>query len=124
MGKQVDGGALVSGIGPVDSVAFSPDGDTLATASADGSVRLWDVLTGQQIGGPLTGSAGSVNAVAFRSGGTVLAVASADGSVRLWDTSYLTGALKQVCAQVGSYLTRADWRLYVPPGPAYRNPCP
>ena len=36
----------------VNSVAFSPDGKTLASGSADGTVRLWDVATGRQIGAP------------------------------------------------------------------------
>ncbi|MGA7733612.1 MAG: AAA family ATPase, partial [Chloroflexia bacterium] len=39
----------------VNSVAFSPDGKTLASGSYDGTIILWDVATGQQIGQPLTG---------------------------------------------------------------------
>ncbi len=66
----------------VYSVAFSPDGLTLAAASGK-RVRLWSVATGQSLG-ELTGHERSVLAVAFSPEGTSLASGSEDGAVRLW----------------------------------------
>jgi WD40 repeat protein len=49
----------------VTSVAFSPDGKTLASASSDNTIRLWDVASRQTLGAPLTGHTDIVESVAF-----------------------------------------------------------
>jgi WD40 repeat protein len=72
----------------VNSVAFSKDGRTLATASDDQTVRLWDLSAWArpvQLGQPLTGHHGKVTSVAFSPDHHTLATASTDRTVRLWD---------------------------------------
>jgi len=79
--------------GVVLSVAFSPDGRTLASAAgpdeqgrvqAPGEVKLWDPVTGQARA-TLSGHAEAVSAVTFSHTGQFLATASLDKTVKLWE---------------------------------------
>jgi WD40 repeat protein len=67
-------------------VVFSPDGKTLASASKDRTIKLWDVAGEREIA-TLEGHTDWVNAVCFNRDGTLLASAGADGTVRLWDVA-------------------------------------
>jgi len=70
--------------GTISSVTFSPDGKTLATGSYDGTVRLWDVETGQLISIP-PGPASEVFDIAFLPSGRMLVAGYRDGTVATLD---------------------------------------
>ncbi|WP_410657935.1 caspase, EACC1-associated type [Amycolatopsis sp. lyj-112] len=70
----------------VRALAFNPTGTLLATAGADGFVRLWDPATQRQLRGAIKHPDSEVNKLAFNPTGTMLATAgSRDGNVYLWD---------------------------------------
>ena len=77
-------GAMGLDQGTVKSVCWSPDGRTVA--SGGGTIRLWDVSSGQKIGA-LFGHAKLVRGVACSPDGKTLASASRDHTVRLWDVA-------------------------------------
>ncbi len=79
--------------GKVEAVRFAPDGQTVASAGADGVVRVWDPATGHVLR-TLPGHQGAAHAVAFSPDGKTLASAGEDGTVRTWDVT--TGAPRHV----------------------------
>ncbi|MGQ0774632.1 MAG: nSTAND1 domain-containing NTPase [Pseudonocardiales bacterium] len=81
-------GTLTGHRGSVESMALTPDGHTLATASRDTTVILWDLTypsRPQPLGSPLDGHSKKVNSVAFAPDGRTLATGSDDNTVILWD---------------------------------------
>lgn len=92
LGKPTE--ADESETGSVRAVAFAPDGDTLATAGYDGTVRMWRFGGGADedgaltaLGKPLREHTAPVWTLAFSPDGRTLATAGFDETVRLWDAS-------------------------------------
>ncbi|MDX2272595.1 MAG: protein kinase [Cyanobacteriota bacterium] len=78
--------SFVNHSGWVLAVAFSPDGELLATGSEDATVTLRQMTTGKVVA-TLTGHAGKVNSLAFSPDGRLLATASEDTTIKLWDVT-------------------------------------
>lgn len=85
----------------VTSAVFNPDGSQIASASWDGTVKLWNVANGQETA-TLRGHAARVDHVAFSPDGALIASADDEGAVKLWnavtgqETAILEGHTKTV----------------------------
>ncbi len=92
-------------------MAFSADGRRLATASADGTAKVWDATTGAELL-TLTGHTSIVVGVAFSADGRRLATASWDGTAKVW--AHDMGLLIQRARErVTRSLTPEECRVYL-----------
>ncbi len=78
---------LTGHTGPVYGVAFNPQGDRLASASLDGTIKIWQSDSGRELYTLPHSRSGWATGVAFNSTGAWLASAGADGRVIIWDAA-------------------------------------
>jgi WD40 repeat protein len=108
---------LTGQAGPVYGIALSPDGKTLATAHGDGTVKLSDMASRQEIA-TLLGHLDSVLCVAFSPDGTTLASGGRDNTTILWNIASRTklGLLKGHSDWIRSVAFSPDGKTLVTAG--------
>lgn len=100
-------GSLIRDFGEIHSdtvldIAFTPDGQQLASCGADKLVRIFELSSGKQRLA-LEGHTHHVLSVAWQDSGRVLASASADGTIKIWDN--ITGEQQRTVAGFGKEIT-------------------
>ncbi|NEM07796.1 TIR domain-containing protein [Geodermatophilus normandii] len=102
------------------AVALGPDGRTVATGDANGSVRLWDVTDlsrPRALGEPLSSGVEPIRAIAFAPDGRSLATGSDNVGARLWDLRGLAAleerAMEEACLMTGGGLDSREWARHL-----------
>ncbi|MGD9853849.1 MAG: WD40 repeat domain-containing serine/threonine protein kinase [Planctomycetaceae bacterium] len=87
----------------VNSIAFSPDGEHLASASGDGAVKVWNMRAGRVIQTLENAHSGFVCSVAFHPDGQHVASVGADNQVKVWDLTTGLPVFAEPCDTVHVY---------------------
>jgi len=87
LAEQPQKGMLPADGSTVFAVAVSPNGGLLASAGADGTVRLWNLATSRPVATLHASTQHGAYGVAFSPDGSLLATAGGDGFVRLWNVA-------------------------------------
>ena len=91
----------------ISSIAFSPDGQRIATLGSEDLLRVWNALSGEEIYKEQVDTIASdvisecmrwwEKTLAFSLDGRLLAMAGIDGTIRVWDTC--TGSCQEMCGE-------------------------
>ncbi len=84
-GQQISSQTLMIHGHNIWALAFSPDGEIIATGSADETIQLWDAVSGEPVGDPILGHETGVTSLAFSPDGDVLASGGIDAVILLTD---------------------------------------
>lgn len=117
------GKPLRGSVGSINTLVFTPDGESMAGASDDGNVWIWDRATTRQprLRARLAGLGIEAYAAVFGGGGEWLVAAGAEGRLARWRVDEAAVA-ESICRRSGAVVTREEWARYVPGAP-YQRPC-
>lgn len=99
--------SLTGHTGKVNAVACTSDSQLIVSGSDDGTVRIWNIHTGEEAISPLRSGDGPVNSVAFARAGTVAASGTEAGVVCLWRLLGSQSAVHRFAGQSGPVLSVA-----------------
>jgi WD40 repeat protein len=105
--------ALYGHTAAVSGLTFRQDGKVLASGSADGSIRLWDVQAHELIGtfNPLKSDTNQTNHIIFAPNAGILVSPGEDDSILLWDVDFEDWT-HLACRIANRNLTAKEWSTY------------
>ncbi|KAF9539123.1 WD40 repeat-like protein, partial [Agrocybe pediades] len=93
----------------VSALAFSRDGKKLVSGSVDGTIRIWEVGTGNLVAGSFEGHLSAILSLGLSSDGTKLMSSAGDKSVRLWDVFANDTNIAPPCQSIASSVSVVAW---------------
>ncbi|KAG8791784.1 hypothetical protein FRC12_008127 [Ceratobasidium sp. 428] len=100
--RHIVGSPLGDHAKPITSIAYSPDGAKIISASEDKTLRLWDVHEYRMVGQPFEGHTDIVTSVAYSPDGEYIVSGSQDFTVRVWEVSSGRAALEPLIGHTRS----------------------
>jgi WD40 repeat protein len=102
----------------INGLAFSPDGERLASAGKDRTVKIWNPTTGQMIK-ELSGFRDQLETIAFSPDGRLLATGDSSGDIQIWDVA----SGRKRGGPTGHGMGPAIWAVAFSPGGRYFAAC-